>query len=363
MPHNPLRPKRLSPRFAMFSILLLGQFACFASLLFAQTHTSLTPGARTTLDAHNCYPYEGQWSDRIDRALAQGFPIAIEQDLFWYTDPKTGIPRSVLAHAKVFHGDEPSLETYFFERVRPIIEAELRHPNPGKWPLITLNLDIKTEEPEHLRAIYKTLQKYQGWLTSAVNTADPTTVQSLRPEPILVLAGPSDNLEQVFREEVPLGVPLLVFGAVHTISSGGSVAPGDLEHEPASNYRRWWNNSWSIVESGGPPNSGEWTPESESRLRMMVQHAHAKGLWIRFYTLDGATLAQQKKNGWFKTYNFPSTAAAEVRWRAALSAGVDYLATDQYELVGRLTSHSVPASRLHLADSLPSQASSAQLLK
>jgi hypothetical protein len=42
---------------------------------------------------------------------------------------------------------------------------------------------------------------------------------------------------------------------------------------------------------------------------MMVQHAHAQGLWIRFYTLDGVTPEQQKKNGWLKTYNFPSLAA------------------------------------------------------
>lgn len=336
MPLNPLRASRLSPRLVMLFLLFLVHLVCLATL-FAQKPTSLKPGTRTTLDAHNCYPYEGQWSDRIDRALAQGLPVAIEQDLFWYTDPKTGISRSVLAHTNTFHGDEPSLEMYFFERIRPLIEAELRHPGPEQWPLITLNLDIKTEEPEHLRAIYKTLQRYQGWLTSTVNTDNPATVQALHPGPILVLAGPSDNLEQVFRKEVPLGAPLLVFGAVHTLSSSANVAPQDLEHEPASNYRRWWNNSWSTVESGGPSNTGEWTPASESRLRMMVQHAHAQGLWIRFYTLDGATPEQQKKNGWFKTYNFPSLAAAETRWRAALSAGVDYLATDQYELVGRIT--------------------------
>ena len=332
-----LKPGRFLPLLAiLFSILLLGNPAGFVTL-FAQPPTNLTPGTRTTLDAHNCYPYEGQWSDRIVRALAQGVPIAIEQDLFWYTDPKTGISRSVLAHTNVFHGNEPSLETYFFERLRPLIEAELSHPRPERWPLITLNLDIKTEEPEHLRAIYKTLQRYQGWLTSATNTDNPAKAQPLHSEPILVLAGSSDNLEQVFRKEVPLGAPLLVFGAVHTFSSSASVAPSELESEPVSNYRRWWNNSWSTVENGGPSSAGEWTPASENRLRMMVRHAHAQGLWIRFYTLDGATPQQQKENGWFKTYNFSSLAAAEVRWRAAISAGVDYLATDQYELVGRIT--------------------------
>ena len=33
------------------------------------------------LDAHNCYPYEGQYADRIERALKSGFPVAIEQDI------------------------------------------------------------------------------------------------------------------------------------------------------------------------------------------------------------------------------------------------------------------------------------------
>ncbi len=39
------------------------------------------PGRRVLLDAHNAYPYQGGWSDRLDRALATGIPVAIEQDL------------------------------------------------------------------------------------------------------------------------------------------------------------------------------------------------------------------------------------------------------------------------------------------
>ena len=48
------------------------------------------PGSRTMMDAHNCYPYGEWWSDRIDRALSAGTPLAIEQDLGWYTDAQTG---------------------------------------------------------------------------------------------------------------------------------------------------------------------------------------------------------------------------------------------------------------------------------
>jgi len=49
------------------------------------------------LDAHNCYPYEGKWADRIERALKTGRPVGIEQDIAWYADPKTGAGRAVVS--------------------------------------------------------------------------------------------------------------------------------------------------------------------------------------------------------------------------------------------------------------------------
>ncbi len=301
--------------------------------LSSQAQTNLPPGTRTVLDAHNCYPYEGRWSDRIDRALATGTPVAIEQDLFWYADPRSHQSRSVLAHTPVFHGDEPDLESYFFARIRPIMEAEMAHPNPAKWPIITLNLDIKTEELDHLRAIWKVLEGHRKWLTTAMNASDASAKQPLQPGPILVLAGPSDRLEQVFLKEVPVGGRLLVFGAVHTKATNAHTPPEQLETERATNYRRWWNNSWAVVEEGGPSKAADWSPALNARLRQMVEHAHDNGLWIRFYTLDGATAEEQSANGWFRTYNFSSLAAAKARWEAVIDAGADYLATDQYQPV------------------------------
>ena len=35
--------------------------------------------------------------------------------------------------------------------------------------------------------------------------------------------------------------------------------------------------------------------------------------------------------GWTPGYNFKSLDAARTRWRAAIAAGVDFIATDQYE--------------------------------
>ena len=90
------------------------------------------------------------------------------------------------------------------------------------------------------------------------------------------------------------------------------------------------------MEEGGQNHAGEWTKADELRLRSLVEHAHANGLWIRFYTLDGASDKERSCNGWVHGYDFGALSAAEVRWKAAWQDGVDYLASDQYERVAQL---------------------------
>jgi hypothetical protein len=292
------------------------------------------------MDAHNCYPYYEWWYDRIDRALSAGTPLAIEQDLYWYTDPHSGSSWSIVAHGAPMSGHEPTMEHYFFERVRPIIERALKEGDHGNWPLITLNLDFKTEEPAHLHAVLALLTKYEDWLSTAPRSSDSTKVQPLTIRPILVLTGESDAQQKVFFDDVPVGNRLLVFGAVHTNTKDPSAPPDTLEPYPATNYRRWWNNSWVVVEKGGQQHAGEWTSADDERVRSLVHHAHSHGLWIRFYTLDGATEKEESCNGWFHSYNFGSLAAAQKRWLAAQKAGVDYIASDQYELLGEFLANS-----------------------
>ncbi|HTS10983.1 MAG TPA: hypothetical protein VMH00_02590 [Candidatus Limnocylindrales bacterium] len=292
------------------------------------------PGSRSVMDAHNCYPYFEWWSDRIDRALSAGTPLAIEQDLYWYTDPKTGKSWSVVAHGAPVSGQEPTMEHYFFDRIRPVVERALKEGNHGDWPVITLNLDFKTEEPEHLQAVWSLLEKYRDWLTTAPREKDGSIVEPLDVRPVLVLTGESDAQERVFYDQVPVGGRLLVFGAVHTHTEDPTAAPDVLEPARATNYRRWWNNSWKVVERGGQTKAGAWDAAYDRRLRSLVQHAHANGLWIRFYTLDGASPSELSCHGWFRSYDFGSLAAVKIRWRAAAEAGVDYIATDQYERLG-----------------------------
>ena len=89
-------------------------------------------------------------------------------------------------------------------------------------------------------------------------------------------------------------------------------------------------------EPEGQSKAGEWTSEKDARLNQLVRYAHARNLWIRFYTLDGATKSELSCNGWFASYNFGSREAVRKRWVAATKAGADYIATDQYEDLGIL---------------------------
>ena len=306
-------------------------FTAVLSQAAAQQKTAIAPGTRSVMDAHNCYPYFEWWSDRIDRALSAKTPLAIEQDLAWYTDKKTGKSWSIVTHGAPLSPDAPTMQHYFFDRVRPIVEQALKSGDHRQWPLITLNLDFKTEEPQHLEAVWALLSKYRDWLTTAPKTADGSAVQPLDVKPILVLTGESDAQQAVFYDKVPMGARLLVFGAVHTNTKDPMATPNVLEPERASNYRRWWNNPWNVVEAGGQTKAGAWTANDNLRLRALVEHAHANDLWIRFYTLDGATKQQLSCNGWFHGYDFGTLPAAERRWRAAVQNDVDYIASDQYE--------------------------------
>jgi glycerophosphoryl diester phosphodiesterase len=107
----------------------------------------------------------------------------------------------------------------------------------------------------------------------------------------------------------------------------------------ATNYRRWSNNPWSVVEEGGQIKAGDWTKADREKLEQLVKDAHKRKLWIRFYTLNGHAPELSATNGWTRSYNFGSLEAVQERWRAAIKAGVDFIATDQYEDFARELSH------------------------
>lgn len=319
---------------AMLAFMLSGGASAAADLGF------LNHG-HPVLDAHNCYPYDGRWNDRLHRALDSGYPVSIEQDLAWYVDPKTGKGRVVVSHTPEPAGHEPTLRAYFFEQVRPIVEKALAENDRSEWPLIILHFDFKDTRPAILEAVWHLLGDYQPWLSTAFKTGNPYRLSPIDRKPILVVTEDSDAQAKVFYHDVPLGSRLRVFGSAHTQVPPPGATPAQLAHweatappsqlltSRATNYRRWWNNSWWTVEEGGETKAGAWTKADDRRLRALVDYAHQQGYWIRFYTLDG--FSQKQDRGWDEGYNFGSMRRAILHWRAAVAAGVDFIATDQVE--------------------------------
>ncbi len=322
-------------------LLVLIFFVC-ASAIAQGADLKYLNGNRPVPDAHNCYPYDGQWMDRVDRALSTGFPVAIEQDLGWFVDPATGKGRVVVGHSAKTTASDPEERQYFFERVRSIVEKELAHGDSSKWPIIVLHFDFKDNQAPLLHAVWELLGEYEPWITTAAKSANAQELTKFDRKPILVLTEEPDAQEKVFFDAVPVGSRLRLFGSAHTHipptqnktewNHLAATLPADqLLTEKPTTYRRWWNNSWYEVEEGGQPNAGAWSATKMARLQSLVDHAHNLGYWIRFYTLDGFTPQLGKQNGWFESYNFGSLEAAQKRWQAALDAGVNLLATDQYE--------------------------------
>jgi hypothetical protein len=311
---------------------VIGALVVAAAHLHGQPPANYRPGGRVLVDAHNAYPEDERHQDRITRALGTGVPIAIEQDLVWCRTVN-GTPDVVVAHDTTCRGNEPTLRRYFFDAVTPIVEAALAHGQKDDWPIITLSLDFKMDPPELHKAIWRLLGEFRPWLTTAPRTATPAVLAPLDVGPILVLAGQADAQEVSFHDEVPIGDRLRLFGAVHDAPPAAPGAAAGETPRPlaATNYRRWWNHPWKVVEREGQPAAAAWTSDDQARLATIVTAAHQAGLWIRFYTLNGVTASKGDAQGWSPGYNFGSPEAAEVRWRAARDAGVDFIATDQYE--------------------------------
>jgi len=194
--------------------------------LFGQANLDFLNHNRPVADAHNCYPYKGDYKDRIDRALSTGFPVGIEQDLAWGVDPATGKGRPVVTHGTDTTGAEPALRDYFFERVRTIVEKALAENDRARWPLIVVHFDFKSVQPELLHAVWDLLGEYQAWITTAPRTADPRQLAPFDPKPLLVLTEDADEQEVVFFNQVPVGAKLRLFGSAHT-----KAVPGEPKDE------------------------------------------------------------------------------------------------------------------------------------
>src|SRR5215831_2902038 len=207
-----MRTQRLAGSLIVFFVIALALTPSFASF---------TPGRETLVMAHNTFTEKGKWTDRFDRALSSGMPLAMEFDLTWAPNPKTGKTGSLVGdfperRFNEITGDEPQLKPYFFERVRPIVEKALKDNDKRNWPLIRLYLDIKNDPPEHLEVVVNLLHEYESWLSTAVKTKDEAQQSPLDLKPLLVMVEDKDNdiKEDYFYNRVPEGGKVLAFGTI-----------------------------------------------------------------------------------------------------------------------------------------------------
>ncbi len=332
--------------------LLWASAVALAALLGTPEHTA-SAQARVVrgplVHAHNCYPDDGKWADRIERALKLGLSqVAIEQDVAWVPASGARAARSVVSHTDKATGAEPTLEEHFFARVRPIMEKALADNHRERWPLMVLHLDFKTNEPEHHRFVWNLLKRHERWLTTAQKADPGAKPLPLTAGPLLVLTENGTGQEADFSDAVAAGERLLLFGTTPSpqltreedpdrrAKMLAAAQPAVLVPWQATNYRRWTNFAWNVIEEGGQQKAGAWTAADAARLNAIVTRAHDQGLWVRFYTLNGH--APPSSQGWTEGYNFGSPAAVRARWQAAIDAGVDFIATDQYEGLAELLS-------------------------
>jgi hypothetical protein len=225
------------------------------------------------------------------------------------------------------------------------MEKALADGNRGNWPLIILYLDIKNDPPEHLETVAKVLEKYDGWLTSAVRTADMSKQSPLELKPMMVLLEDKhdDIKQQYFYDRIPVGGKLRAFGSVTKYDNNldkklsKTEATDGLYDTPlstivpkkADDYHRWWGIDWAYIEKGGETRAGEWSQEKADRLKKYVDYGHSQGYFVGVFSISGWTPEQNQ--GWDKDYNFGTREAASLRWKGAIAAHADFISTDHYE--------------------------------
>jgi hypothetical protein len=160
----------------------------------------------------------------------------------------------------------------------------------------------------------------------------------------------NDIKQKVFYDDIPVGKKFRVFGSAEKFDENPQNLPREKKDEAvalmatrdpeqlvsrkADNYRRWFGVNWGFVEKGGETKAGDWTNNSEARMKKFVDYGHRLGYFVGFYCLDGYT--ESENQGWDKDYNFGSKDKVMLRWRAVVRAHPDFISTDQMEEVAKI---------------------------
>ncbi len=286
-------------------------FACVLLVIPTQTAKPLP------ISAHNCYPANSTSNARLIEAVALGIDN-IEIDLGWDDKNK----RLIVGHdsAPVNGKTYPTFQTY--------IEFFLNAPERPDHAPTVLSIDWKTSRPEAVDQFNDFLNKHAS-LFSTAPKAEPSPFKAQR---FTVCFTGSEQAKAHYDSLIPAGGTYRAF--CDRVYGAGDYKDNaeDYARKKATAYHRFLTMHWAVVEKGAPILARGWTESSEKRLKAIVDAAHHQGYRLRFYCLNGAGNM---------AYRFPTEEAAKVRWVAAAKAGVDWVASDDYEnIVHTLSSRS-----------------------
>lgn len=270
------------------------------------------------LNAHNCYPAEGRGADRLDRSRRAGIS-AIEIDLAWSEARK----RAVITHTVKLTGNEPLIDDYF---LRPML-PELRRMPAGK-PGILLIFDFKDHQAGTVQEVYDLLHRLRSLVTACGRRGEPPESAPLGWQPLTVVLSGDPEAIAAYEKLTPDSEPYLAMGNREPPENKFRENVADYFPEPATAFYRVFNFNWGHIEGGRNDQAGEFTAAKRARLEELVRVGHAKGYWLRAWTLNAASLAWDAKD------NFGTSEALLGRWRAAWAVGLENVATDEYEMAG-----------------------------
>ncbi|WP_435010280.1 family 16 glycoside hydrolase [Tundrisphaera lichenicola] len=271
------------------------------------------PAHPLPISAHNCYGEDQADNPRFREALALGIDN-IEIDLGWDDTRRQLIighdqtPRPGVAY--------PTVEGWLI----PTLESLGTSSGATTTPSV-LTIDWKTDHPEAVRQFKEVLDSHAEWFSSAPKAAD----SPLTRRQITICFSGSDAAKEAYDAMIPEGGTYRAFRD-RVIGAGAGYEPDVSAYipQPATSYHRFLAFYWGAIEKGGPPAAGEWTPAEADRLASLMDLAHRQGFRVRFYSLNGHTGPR------LGSYRFANDDAAKVRWLAAASAGVDWIAGDEY---------------------------------
>ena len=192
------------------------------------------PGARVLVDAHNAYPSDGKFTDRIDRALEQR-PAAGDRagSRLVHRSGARGVGRIASSRTAATRcGDRADLRGVLLregradheEGARRRIAAPTGRSSRSTW---TSRPTSRSITPRSGRCSAST----SAWLTTAERTATAGTAAPLRLGPMLVLTGSNDVQQVSFHDASPSAS-----GCGCSVRSHEPAVPGADRAEQAKNY-------------------------------------------------------------------------------------------------------------------------------